>query len=177
MDKSMFEKYIKEMKEMQAKSMPVSKTEEVKTTAVQATPTINPTKNDENMTGSGSLIVTATAVRGLYPVANAKVIVFTGTADDMNIITETFTDISGKTPPITLPAPSSVYTDAPDPAERPYAYYNIKTSADGYIPTDNYNVAVFDKITSVQNVSLYPLVSTPDGNRPIIVDEFENYEL
>ena len=177
MDKSVFEKYIKEMKEMSAKSMPVTEKEEVKAAAVQAPSTINSAENSENMTGSGSLIVTATAVRGLYPVSNAKVIVFTGTADDMNVIAETFTDISGKTPPIVLPAPSSVYTDAPNPAEHPYAYYNIKTSADGYIPTDNYNVAVFDKITSVQNISLYPIISTPDGNRPIVIDEFENYEL
>ena len=177
MDKSMFEKYIKEMKEMRAKSMPVPEKEEAQAVAVQATPTISPAENSENMTGSGSLIVTATAVRGLYPVQNAKVVIFTGTEDNMNVIAEAFTDISGKTPPIVLPSPSSVYTDAPDPAERPYAYYNIKTSADGYIPTDNYNVAVFDKITSVQNVSLYPIVSAPDGNRPIIIDEFENYEL
>ncbi len=177
MDKSMFEKYIKEMREMQSRSMPVTEKEQAKAVAVQTEPLARPTENNDNMTGSGSIIVNATAVRGLYPVQNAKVTIFTGTADNMKIIAEEFTDISGKTPLITLPSPSSVYTDAPDPSQRPYAFYNIRTVADGYIPTDNYNVTVFDKVTSVQNVSLYPVTSAPEGNRPIIIDEFENYEL
>lgn len=176
MDKSMFEKYIKEMKEMQSLAKPTVSTATVKTVSAEAV-TPQDTGNDENMTGTGGLIVNATAVRGLYPVQNAKVTVFTGDADNMKIIAEAFTDISGKTPLISLPAPSSVYTDAPDPSQRPYAYYNVRTVADGYINTDNYNVAVFDRTTSLQNVSLYPVTSTPEGNRPIVIDEFENYEL
>lgn len=134
-------------------------------------------ENDSEMTGMGGMIVTVTAVRGLYPVKNAKVTVFTGKGADAEIITEAMTDESGKTPVISLPAPSSVYTDAPDPSKRPYAYYNIRTVADGYINTENYNLAVFDNITSVQNVALYPLTTEPDRNQPIIIDEFDNYEL
>lgn len=176
MDKSMFEKYIQEMKKMKAQAMPVTEKEKPKAESVMAEP-LHQTDNDENMTGIGGLIVTATTLRGLYPVENAKVTVFTGTKENMNVIAEAVTDISGKTPLIKLPAPSSVYTEAPDPSERPYAYYNIETSADGYIPTGNYNVAVFDKVTSVQNVSLYPIISTPEGNQPIVIDEFDNYEL
>lgn len=176
MDKAMFEKYIQEMMKMKAQAMPVTEKEQPKAVKVNAEP-LHQTKNDENMSGIGGLIVNATAIRGLYPVENAKVTVFTGTKENMNVIAEAVTDISGKTPLIKLGAPSSVYTEAPDPSERPYAYYNIETSADGYITTDNYNVAVFDKVTSLQNVSLYPLISAPEGNRPIVIDEFDNYEL
>ena len=170
MDNSIFDKYIKELKEMQKMAMPV---------VAQPIQTVQPSsqQNSETMDGGGGLIVITTAGRGLYPIANAKVTVFSGNADNMTVVAESLTDESGRTPIMKLSAPSSEFTEAPSPSERPYAYYNIRTVADGYTETFNYNVAVFDKVTSIQNVSLYPVASRPDGNKPIIIDEFDNYEL
>ena len=171
MDKSLFEKYINEMRAMHAAARPAPA---ISQPAV--TPTI-PDENSENMTGNGRLIVNVTSVRGLYPIENARVTVFTGSADNMRILAEAVTDRSGKTPAFELPAPSSVYTEAPEPTERPYAYFNIKTAADGFVDTFNFNSAVFDGITSVQSVSLFPVTTGVDGNRPIIIDGADNYAL
>ena len=168
MDKSLFEKYINEMRAMQALANPEPKT--------IVMPTV-PEENSGDMTGSGKLIVKVTSARGLYPIKDAKVTVFTGASDNMEILSEALTDQSGKTEPLTLPAPSIIYTESPEPSERPFAYYNIKTVADGFVDTFNFNSAVFDKITSVQNVNLYPLTTGVDGNRPIIIDGADNYTL
>lgn len=170
MDKSMFDKYIKEMRAMKASAMPQPEVPE-------STPQVNLDTNSENMSGMGRLLVNVTSLRGLYPVAGADVTVFTGDLADMNKIAQLTTDQSGKTREIELPAPSSDFTEQPDPSERPYALYNIRTVADGFVETINYNVAVFDAVTSLQNVSLFPVTSSPEGNRPIVIDEFENYEL
>lgn len=170
MDKSVFDKYIAEMKAMRSMAMP----------EVQTQPMLifeNSEENADGMSGSGSLIVIATAVRGLYPVSGARVTVFTGSGENEITVAEGYTNRSGKTVPIPLPAPSSEFAEAPNPEERPFAYYNVRTVADGFIETINYNVAIFDKTTSLQSVSLYPLASAPEGTRPIIINEASNYEL
>ena len=176
MDKASLDKDIAEMKAMKASAMPGTAAKAVVSESVMPEE-ITTAANAETMIGSGNIIVIATAIRGLYPVENAKVTVFTGRGEDERIIAEQFTNRSGRTAPFSLPAPSASFTDAPNPAQRPFAYYNVRTTADGYIETVNYNVAVFDNTTSLQNVSMYPLSSEPDKNKPIIIDEFENYEL
>ena len=168
MDKSLIDKYIAEMKAMQAASMPAP--------IPQSEPPVE-TENEEVMSGEGGLIVNLTAVRGLYPVSGGKVSVFTGRGQSAKAIAETYTDDSGKTPVLRLPTVSAAETETPNENGRPFAYYNIKTQADGYIPTIYYNVAVFDGVSSVQNISLYPVASRPEGSQPIIIDEFKNYEL
>ncbi|MEE0928264.1 MAG: hypothetical protein UIG59_03645 [Acutalibacteraceae bacterium] len=171
MDKSQFEKYIAEMRKMQAMA-----TLKVNPPTQAAQPPESH-ENAEDMTGEGRLIVNVTSVRGIYPVSGALVTVFTGDESNMVKFFEGVTDISGKTPVIPLPAPSEKYTEAPDPTERPYAFYNIKTSADGFNDNYNYNVTVFDKVTSLQNVGLTPIATQSPQNRPIVIDEFENYTL
>lgn len=171
MDKTVFEKYIKEMREMKAAAKPV-----VSYQKPQKEATVSP-PNSKDMAGIGGLMVNVTSARGLYPVSGASVTVFTGDGDNRKIIAEVITDASGKTPLIPLPAPSVRFSESPDPAERPYAYYNIYTVADGFVENYNYNAAVFDKTTSIQNVNLEPLTTSVEGNRPIIIDGFENYNL
>ncbi len=175
MDKSIFQKYIDEMRAFKASAVPTQATP-----APSPAPTPEPSRaepNSEDMAGVGRLIVQATSVRGLYPVERARVTVFTEDVDNPNIIAEVYTDKSGRTPLIELPAPSSVFTEAPDPSERPYSYYNIRTVADGFVDTLHYNIAVFDKITSIQNVNLLPVSSEIEKNRPIVIDDFDDYTL
>ena len=169
MDKSLFEKYISEMRSMQASAMPVPKAPNTKVPDIHS--------NDENMEGNGALRVRVTSVRGLYPVGRARVTVFTGSADNMTVVAQGITDQSGASPVFSLPAPSASLSDSPDPASRPYALYNILTTADGFRETYNYNAVVFDGITSLQTVDLIPLSENPDLNSPIILDEYEQYPL
>lgn len=175
MDKSIFEKYIQEMRAMQAVAMPAP----IAPPVPQAPPAthVESEPNSSDMSGMGKLIVNVTSVRGLYPVEGARVTVFTGETDNMNVIAEVTTDRSGKTPAIELPAPSIRFSESPDPSERPYAYYNIRTIADGFVENLNYNAAVFDSVTSLLNVDLQPLTTGVGGNRPIIIDGFDNYTL
>lgn len=171
MDKSVFEKYIKEMREMQAAATPTQKIAEPQN------PEPESATNNPDMSGRGNLIVNVTSARGLYPIEGAIVTVFTGDREERKVIAEVSTNKSGKTPTIELPAPSGRFSESPDPAERPYAYYNIHTEADGFVDNFNFNAAVFDNITSVLNVNLEPLTTSVKGNRPIIIDGFENYNL
>ena len=169
MDKTLFEKYIAEMWEMKRRSTNPPN-------AVAAVSAVRPENNDD-MTGEGSLQVRVTSVRGLYPIENALVTVFTGDGDSMKPIAQGTTDESGKTPVFTLPTPAFSLSENPNPTSRPYAYYNIRTVADGFVDTFNYSVSVFDSVTSLQNVNLIPLSAAPEGNKPIIIDEYNQYEL
>lgn len=172
MDKALFEKYINEMRRMKENATLKPQKEEVtRTAATVAEP------NSQDMTGEGFLVVNVTSVRGIYPVPGARVTVFTGSEEDMKIVAEAVTDQSGKTPIIPLKAPSYLFTESPDPSERPFAYYNVRTVEDGFKTNLNLNVAIFDKITSLQNVNLEPIVEEVQQNRPIVIDEFENYTL
>ncbi len=174
MDKSIFEKYIQEMRVMQAAAIPVI-TPEMPQSPPAARVESQP--NSDDMTGTGNLIVNVTTVRGLYPIEGAKVTVFTGDNDNMEVISEVITDRSGKTPAIELSAPSIRFSESPDPSERPYAYYNVRTVADGFVENLNYNASVFDSVTSLLNVNLQPLTTGVEGNRPIVIDGFDNYTL
>ena len=128
-----------------------------------------------DMSGEGKLVVNVTTIRGLYPVKNALISVFKGTVDNMELIAQENTDESGKTPVIRLPAPPGVLTESPENTVRPYAFYNILTEADGFISNINYNAAVFDGVTSLQNVDMIPL--SKENNNPIVTDEFQEYTL
>ena len=173
MDKSMFEKYIKEMRAMQAAATPIT----VAQSPLPTAPQVKSMPNSNEMSGMGRLIVNATSVRGLYPIGGAKVTVFTGDGENRIIIAEAVTDISGKTPAIELPAPAVLLSETPNPPERPYAYYNVSTEADGFVENLNYNTAVFDTVTSLLNVNLQPMTTGINGNRPIVIDGFDNYNL
>ncbi len=167
LDKSIFKKYIEEMKAMKASATPEPSPKTVPETY----------PNSENMEGRGELLVRATSVRGLYPVKNAKITVFTGDPQNMTVVAEGTTDQSGASPQFLLPAPVASLAESPDPATRPYALYNILTVADGFRDTYNYNAAVFDKVTSLQTVELIPLTDDPEFNRPIVINEYEEYPL
>lgn len=172
MDKSVFEKYIAEMRAMKAVAMP-----EPKETPAPMPKAIIAEPNAKDMSGAGYLVVNVTSLRGLYPVAGAEVTVFTGENENRRILAKETTDQSGKTPLIKLSAPSAEFSESPNPAERPFAYYNLSVIEDGFRESLSFNLAVFDGVTSVQNVTLEPLSAEPEQNRPIVIDEFESYGL
>ena len=97
-------------------------------------------------------------------------------SDSPTKLFEGYTDQSGKTEIFPLPAPPLSLAQAPENEEPVYAEYNLLVEADGFIPTINYSLAVFDKVTSLQNINLIPKTVFSD-NAPIVTDEGNNYEL
>lgn len=180
MDKALFEKYINEMKDMKKRSrfpndvftVP-TKAEGKDTATLTQVDLLTESTSKQNTNppeGKGYLLVDVTSVRELYPVANAKITVFTGEEDNRTVFAEGVTDISGKAGPFALVAPGIEYSETPNSAVLPFAYYNILTSADGFVSTIHLKVQIFDKVTSIQKVNLLP-ISNGGENATIIIDE------
>jgi hypothetical protein len=65
------------------------------------------------------------------------------------------TDTSGKTPILTVPAPSRELTEAP--GERvPFAVYRAAVTAPGFLPMINENITVFGGSESLYTAALLP---------------------
>ena len=168
MDTPQYDKYIKEMLEMQKRAKPaVANT----TVAAEIRPPQNP-----NMDGSGFLGVNVTTTRELYPVRNARVRVFTGSVDSPLFIADGNTDESGKTELFALAAPPLSLSQTPDPASPPFATYNILVEADGFLPAIYMDAVVFDKVTSIQNVNLIPKTAYNENDKNIF-GEMPDYDL
>lgn len=115
------------------------------------------------------------------PVANASVII--RMPNTQNIIEELFTDSSGQTPVIQLPAPPEIYS-LEGGGERPYSTYDITVSADGFIDETVSGVQIFAGSTALQRVFLgraeEDINVTPPvlwGNYPEKIPEEEVKEL
>lgn len=172
MDRSDFERYIEEMK---ALSRRAAVNEEV-IPAVAENEISSPQPESEDMSGTGFLLVNVTSVRELYPVKNARVTVFRGNVDSMEKIAESVTDESGKSELFSLVAPPTALAQDSENQKPTFASYNILTEADGFLPTINYNAAVFDKVTSIQNVNLIPKTAYNEYDSNIY-DEETDYDL
>ena len=164
MDISQFDKYIEEMKKMSRKANAIP----VQNAVSEPTP---------DMSGQGFLMVNVTSARSIYPVKNALVTIFKGDVTNMEKLFEDYTDESGKTRLFSLPAPPISTAQSADSTEIPFATYNILTQAEGFTDTINYNAAVFDKVTSIQNVNLLPRTIANKGDDTIIINEYDSYEL
>lgn len=165
MDKNLIDKYKEEMLRMYR--------------SVNATPAA-PTPNPDSVlqsTNEGYLFGIVTAVRALYPVKNAKVTVFTGDYNDMNVIDSALTDESGRTKIFTLPTPEKALSLDQDNSALPYASYNMAVEADGYIKNIHLNIPVFSTITSLQQSDLLLSETAGEDKGPQIFDEAQKYEL
>lgn len=156
MDNSLIEKYKKELLDMYNKK-------------ALSTP-------DDQYGDNGRLIVSVTTLRQLYPVANAKVTVFTGNIEDMNKIDSSTTDQSGKSKVFVLPAPDRRLSLEVGATEPVYTSYGVLVEADGYANEINLNLPIFRGVTSLQNVDL-TLLSAQNDQSTNINDQAENYNL
>ncbi len=127
--------------------------------------------------GVGGLQVNVTTLRHLYPVAGAIVTVFTGTPENPTVIETDVSDRSGKSGVFTLSAPAKVFSESAEPAERPFATYNVAVAADGYVERINMNVPVFSGVVSVQGVDLTPIAAAGSNTAPQIMDGADSYNL
>ena len=174
MDKSLFEKYINEMKEFKKRStLPVlSEEAEISKSSVEDV-VVKREVNPSEMDGLGELLINVTSVKGLYPIPDAVVTIFTGDAENKKVFAKGVTDISGKAGPFPLPAPSIVYSESPDSSLIPFSTYNLLTEADGFLDTIHLGVQIFDKITSIQSVNLLTSLCNEKQTTLIINEETE----
>ena len=121
--------------------------------------------------GFGTLIFQVTGGQGTFPVPNAKVNITKALDDRLSISFTLLTDESGKTEPISLPAPSKTLSQSPNNGIV-YASYEAEVTAEGYLPTEIRNLPVFDDVTTIQPVNL----TTDFGQMPNTVDEIEDKE-
>ncbi len=171
MEKDLIERYKNEMLKMyQRKAKVIPAVAEPEQEAAVPLP---PASNSEE----GYLMAVVTAVRSLYFVPNAKVTVFTGGVDDMNVIATAVTDQNGRTEKIPLPAPAVSLSQSEDNSQPPYSLYNIMVEADGYLTNIHLNIPVFSSVTSRQLSNLLLLETAGVNKGPRIFDEMPNYNL
>jgi len=144
------------------------------------TPNISPQSEEISIPafddGIGGLVVNATTLRGLYPVPNALVTVFSGSVSDKKIVESGVTDQSGKSELFKLktePKADSLEANG----SVPYTSYNLSVQSDGYVEQIAMNVPVFSGVISVQNVDLLPISAAGGHTSPQIINEQNNYDL
>ena len=168
MDKSLIEKYKSDMLDMyraiRADAAPIiaEQTEQ---------------KQPAEKGSTGGLIAIVTALREIYPVKNAKVTIFTGNIDNMQIISTALTDESGRTPVFVLPTPPKSVSFEENSTVTPYSVYNMLVSAEGYLDNVHINIPVFSGVTSLQSSSMTLLETAGDNKNPQIFDESQRFDL
>ena len=171
MDKSIIEKYKNEMLNIRKRAMPANGAQQGY--YEEGKPNIPDDASDEN----GRLIAMVTYTDRIYPVKKAKVTVFTGSPDNMEIVDSGITDESGKTEAFELAAPPRSLSQQSGPAALPYALYNMRVQAEGFLDNIHLNIPVFRGVTSVQRSDLTPISVAGGRTAPIIFNEFSSYEL
>ena len=112
-------------------------------------------KMQNNYTQNGNLIVSVYTASGAIPIEGAMVTVKGSNAEDSGIKTVVYTDNSGNTAHISLPAPPVEHSEVPVSAS-PFAKYNIEVDKEGFYSRTFIDVPVFANTTSIQPVNLIP---------------------
>ncbi len=178
MEKSLIERYKAQMLEMYGKkprTVNVQNTANMPDTHIERQESSLTTVDDN--TATGNLLGVVTSVRSLYFVPGARVTVFTGTPQNMQIIDTDTTNENGRTKAFALPTPKRGLSMDSANTETPYALYNMMVEADGYITNIHLNIPVFPSITSIQPSNLLLLETAGVDKGPRIFDEKQNYNL
>lgn len=130
---------------------------------------------------SGKLTVRAYTAGGALPVEGAVVRIMGATEENRLVAYSLITDRDGVTEVTLLPAPSISYSLSPDPAEMPYALYDIEITAPGYYSERLNGVSVFSGISSVQPINMIPgegmlVDSFPLGAQHLMQDQTDPKE-
>ncbi len=119
-------------------------------------------------TATGTLIVSVFTAGGALPIEGALVTVRDGSSSGgSGIISVLYTDSSGNTPRITLPAPPASASESPGGAN-PFATYNIDVDKENFFPRQFINVPIFAGTTSIQPANLIP--KTEYGGEAVVPD-------
>ncbi len=175
MDKNLLENYKAQMLEMYNS---VKETTSAETPVAEPETTTNSQPTTPQSNSTGSLIGTVTAIRGLYPINNAKVTVFSGDYNgDMQIIDRDLTDNSGRTKTFYLPTPERSLSLDETNTVLPYSLYNMLIEADGYIKNIHLNIPVFSNVTSLQQSNLILEETAGQDKSPQVFNEAQKYNL
>lgn len=108
--------------------------------------------------GNGSLIVQAFTANQAIPLENVKITITSEEPQTSTVNEVKYTDSSGRTESVSLPAPSLFLSQQAQSTVRPYAIYKINSEFDGYTANNLPREAmVFDQIESIQNIELIPI--------------------
>ena len=175
--RELIKKYNEELKKMQQKSTPPTKSEtipvqaQVKESEKQpfeftnsyALPNINENQmiqgQSENLDSKGQLIVRLSTSNSASPIQGGIVLVSLDTPQGERLIKSLVTNENGETGVITLDTVSQSQSQSPG-INNPYASYSIRASADGYFTIDSVNAPIFENIVAIQTIEMIPL---PEG--------------
>lgn len=104
---------------------------------------------------TGSLQINVTSSVGFVPVPDASVTISDSSTPEQTI-EQLFTDESGQTAPITLPAPNPEYSQEPN-QPRPYTDYTIEVEAPGFEPVRVTGSELLPDELSIQPISMNPV--------------------
>lgn len=127
--------------------------------------------------GKGGLVAIVTTVRGLYPVPDARVTVFTGNIEQMQVVDRSTTDQSGKSKLFSLDAPQKSLSLTSGQTATPYASYNMLVEADGFVRNIHLNIPVFSGVTSLQGSDMLLIETAGEDKSGQVFDEREQYDL
>lgn len=136
-----------------------------------------PSKGDDASDVNGRLVAIVTSISYLYPVPDAKVTIFTGPYENMQIVATDTTNQSGRTKVFELSAPERQLSMQSGLSEQPYSLYNMLIDADGFVSNLHLNIPVFRGVTSLQRSNLLPVSAAGDIDGPIIYNESSSYNL
>lgn len=196
MDRDLIEKYKNELMKMyrthadtraRSAAAPAEPAEEAPTPKEQTPPTDAtqpgfyvpgaPSKGDDASDVNGRLVAIVTAISYLYPVPDAKVTIFTGPYENMQVVATDTTNESGRTKVFELSAPPRQLSMQSDSAVQPYSLYNMLIEADGFVSNLHLNIPVFRGVTSLQRSNLLPVSAAGNIDGPIIYNESASFNL
>lgn len=110
------------------------------------------------LTDTATIQVMVTAAQQAVPIEGATVLVSRVGEDGLrHLIQAMITDSSGKTPILTVSAPSRELTQQPGNVY-PFVSYQAVVTAPGYLSQSNNNVTVFGGMSSLLSMALLPLI-------------------
>ena len=130
----------------------------------------------------GFIQVSAYTAAGALPVPALTVRISGNEEGNVGVEYSVKTDRNGLTEVIALPTPSAVYSQSPDPAEQPYARYDVYASGEGFYPKAVYDVAIFGGIKAILPLEMIPdagfnrNVYPPSTSNSTIITENEELE-
>ncbi len=107
----------------------------------------------------GTLRFRVYTAREALPVAGALIEVTKVIGNNTHTFYKLTTDISGNTPIVYLPAPSSALSQDPENTIQPYALYDVYITADNFGDVSIKDLPVFDGILSEQSIAMTPKVA------------------
>ncbi len=126
----------------------------------------------------GYLIVNVRTARGAIPLEGAMVTVSRPDPDtqESQIISVMYTDRSGATEKLALPAPPKSLSGVPG-NQNVYSVYNIESVKEGYFTLTNIFVPIFSGIVSIQPVEMIPYTTYETPTDEIFIDERNDNQL